>query len=169
MNIRQLKNFVIRPTLEYLGQGMPGIASDAAVELLLGTMAHESQFAYLDQVTGRGDNTLGPAIGFYQIEPATLGDLFKNYLSAPARRGLSDRVMSLLAARPVPRDQLATNLAFATAIARLIYLRSPVVLATAGDIAGHARVWKTVYNTVKGAGTESQFISDYQRLVAPNL
>jgi len=169
MNIRQLKNFVIRPTLEYLGQGNPRIASVSAIEQLLGTVAHESQFTYLDQVTGPADSELGPAIGIYQIEPATMGDLFKNYLSAPSRRDLSDRVMSLLAARPVPRDQLATNLAFATAIARLIYLRSPVALAPAGDIAGHARVWKTVYNTAKGAGTESQFISDYQRLVAPNL
>ncbi|TXG98580.1 MAG: hypothetical protein E6R08_04025 [Nevskiaceae bacterium] len=169
MNIRQIANFVIRPTLTYIGQGMPGFASDAAVELLLGTMAHESRFEFLDQVTGPNDTTLGPAIGFYQIEPATCRDIFETYLNASSRRGLSDRVLSLLAARPAMDDQLAGNLNFATAIARLKYWRSPEPLASPGDIAGHARVWKRVYNTVNGAGREADFINAYQRLVAPYL
>ena len=167
MNTRQLSEFVIKPTLAYVGQGLVGFDSPAAVELLLGTMAHESKYHYLDQVTGPGDNELGPAIGFYQIEPATLRDIQQIYLGNPRHRGLQDRVLSLLAARPAPEHQLASNLAFATAIARLIYWRAPVPLAKAGDIEGHARVWKRVYNTPLGKGREVDFIAAYRRLVSP--
>jgi hypothetical protein len=169
MKIRQLKIFVIEKTLAYLGQGLPGFNCHSAVELLLGTIAQESQFEFLDQVTGPNDTTLGPAIGPYELEPATTKDNFDNFLNFPQNRALCDRVMSLLAARPSMDEQLATNWAFATAMARIKYWRSSVPLAAPGDVAGHAHVWKQVYNTPQGAGTEAQFIANYERLVAPYL
>jgi hypothetical protein len=169
MKIRQLKTFVIVPTLNYVGQGLPGFNSPAAVELLLGTTAHESHFEYLDQVTGPNDETLGPGIGPYQMEPPSLKDNFDNFLHFAANRALCDRVLSMLAARPSMEEQLATNWAFATAMARIKYWRSSVPMAAPGDIAGHARVWKRVYNTPQGAGREEDFIANYRRLVAPYL
>ncbi len=163
-----LRLFVIGPTLARLaGPDAPGIDNPAAVELLLGTAAQESGFRALDQFTGRGDRTLGPAYGLFQIEPATLDDLYRNYLAyKPELRG---RLNRLLAPDPDAATQLATNLAYATAVARLCYYRSPVRLAAPGDVEGHARVWKQVYNTRLGKGRPEDFIANFRALVASHL
>lgn len=168
LSVKHLALFVVRPTLAQLtGPDVPGLGSDAAVELLLGTAAHESGFRALDQITGRNDRTLGPAYGLWQIEPATLDDLHQNFLRF--RPSLAARLRGLAADWPSPAMQLATNLAYAAAVARLIYYRSPVRLAQSGDVEGHARVWKQVYNTERGKGRPEQFVDAYRRLVAPNL
>ncbi|MBP2301291.1 hypothetical protein [Azospirillum picis] len=165
---RHLALFVVRPTLSMLsGPDVPGIASDASVELLLGTIAQESGFRALDQITGPADRTIGPAYGLYQIEPATLDDLHDNFLRF--RPTLAARLAGLAASWPSPAMQLATNLAYATAVARLLYYRSPVRLAAPGDVEGHARTWKQVFNTPKGKGRPEDFVANYQRLVAPYL
>src|SRR3954469_3472805 len=61
--VAQFRNFVVRPILDYLG-----LASPAAENLLVGTALYESGLEALDQWTGPGDATLGPAFGIYQIE-----------------------------------------------------------------------------------------------------
>jgi hypothetical protein len=167
MHVRQFRDFVIRPVLSHLDKVDPGIASPAAEELLLGTIAHESGFRFLDQVTGPADRELGPAIGLYQVEPRTRGDIHDNYLAY--KPSLARAVAELMTRVPMPDQQLATNLAYATAVARLVYRRSPVSLAAPGDVGGHARVWKRVYNTSLGAGREEQFVEAWRRLVAPHL
>lgn len=165
---RHLLRHVIRPTLGYLqGQDAATIDSDGAAELLLGTAAQESKLRALDQASAGDDVTLGPAYGLWQIEPATHDDLWATFLSG--RPALAARVRALCAAHPSPATQLATNLAYACAIARLVYFRSPVRLAPAGDIAGHAAVWKRVYNTPAGKGQPEQFLLSWRQLVAPNL
>jgi hypothetical protein len=163
MNIRHFRDEIIQPTLNYVGANVRGFASQSAVELLLGTAAQESNFEHLVQLGN------GPAVSLYQIEPNTYLDLNANYLSSASRRDLAERVHALKALVPADREQLIGNLMFATAIARLIYWRSPVSLAAPGDIAGHAHVWKKVYNTPLGKGREADFISNYQRLVAPYI
>lgn len=166
LNPLQLEHFVIRPTLAHIGQDLDGFAGDAAAELLLGTAAHESGgFAFIDQRTGPGDLRLGPAVGLFQIEPATHDDIRENFLRS--RPGIEKRVKDLLAPWPAPDVQLATNLAYAVAIARLIYWRAPAPLAMPGDIPGHAALWKRIYNTAAGKGREAQFIDAWRRHVAP--
>lgn len=161
MNIRQLRDEIIIPTLAYVGADLPGFASVSAVELLLGTAATESGFEHFVQMKG------GPAVGIYQTEPNTFLDLKANFLNT--RRDLAERVRSLIGSVPAEREQIIGNLFFATAIARLVYWRSSVKLAAPGDVAGHARVWKQVYNTPLGAGRPADFINAYQRLIAPNM
>lgn len=168
LSVVHLNLFVVRPALAQLnGPDVPGFESDAAVELLLGTAAVESGFRALDQITGANDHSIGPAYGLWQIEPATLDDLYANYLRF--RPSLQARLRALAADWPAPAMQLATNLAFAAAVARLIYYRSPVRLAQSGDVEGHARIWKQVYNTAKGKGRPEDFVTTYRRLVAPYL
>lgn len=165
---RHLALYVIRPVLAHLsGADAPGIDTFAAVELLVGTAAQESNLRALDQITARDDKTLGPALGLWQIEPATHDDVWENHLSH--RPALAARVADLRAAWPSPQIQLATNLAYACAIARLVYYRSPVKLAAPGDIAGHAAAWKRVYNTPRGKGTPEQFVGNWRAIVAPYL
>lgn len=156
IDLQQFHDFVAYPTLEFLG-----LNSKAARRLLLGTIAHESLGTSLDQILGPSDRTLGPAIGLYQIEPATHDDLYENYLAF--HQNLKEKVMSLRARQPDPHVQLATNLAYATAIARLIYWRQPEALPAEDDIEGLANYWKTYYNTPAGAGTPSQWGLHYSR------
>jgi len=160
MNIRHLRDHVIQPTLLYLGDELPGFARDGAAELLLGTIAQESNFRHLVQLKG-------PARGLYQVEPATYRDICENYLRY--KPSAERAVFSLAAEWPDPERQLVTNLAFATAIARLVYYRSPAAIPAPGDLAGQARVWKRVYNTPLGKGTEAEFIANFNRFVSPNL
>ncbi|KAF0118141.1 MAG: hypothetical protein FD149_866 [Rhodospirillaceae bacterium] len=62
---------VIRPTLLHLG-----LHSPAAEALLLGTAIQESRLGtYLRQTGG------GPALGVYQMEPATHEDIWTNFLA----------------------------------------------------------------------------------------
>lgn len=149
IDAKQLKLFVIVPVLAQLG-----LYSDSAVNLLLGTCAQESQLGtYLKQING-------PALGIYQIEPNTHDDIWDNYLKY---RG--DLGGKILAIDSRDTNNLITNLAYATAIARIIYLRAPDNIPAANDIAGLARFYKKYYNTPLGAATEEQFIDNYKRYV----
>ena len=153
----QFRTFVIRPTLENLG-----LHSPAAENLVLGTALHESGgFRFFDQWTGADDVKLGPAFGLYQIEPATHDDVLLNFVSW--RPKLRAKLSLVEAPIPSPHEQLVTNLAYATAICRLIYYRRPEPLPAADDLPGLARYWKKFYNTSAGAGTEAQFIEAFTR------
>lgn len=154
---------MIRPTLAYVGEGLgPGFCSQSAVELLLGTAAHESHFEYLAQISG-------PARGIYQIEPATCDDVLDRYLAVTSRQPIRSRILDLTSSHLSRDHQLVTDLGFSTAVARIVYWKSDMPLAAAGDIDGHARVWKRVYNTALGKGRESDFVSNYRRYVAPYI
>ena len=65
----QFTKHIIRPALEAID-----LYSKAAEELLLGTAIQESRLVYLKQIGG------GPALGLFQMEPATELDLVKNYI-----------------------------------------------------------------------------------------
>jgi len=135
---------VIRPTLQALDLWSP-----AAGRLLLGTAIAESGLSHLKQIHG-------PALGLYQIEPATHEDLYENFLAyrEPRRRELRAFTVPN---RPVA-DQLIWNLAYATAVARLIYYRRPEPLPPADDLRGQAEYWKAHYNTSAGKGTVKHYI-----------
>jgi hypothetical protein len=125
-----------------------GLHSPAAVELLLGTCAVETDFGrYRRQLGG------GPGCGPYQMEGATWGWLRPHY-----QRRL-----------PEIRDRTVLEMVwddrFATIAARLRYLIVPEPLPPADDIEALARYWKRHYNTALGKGTVEGFIAAYQRHV----
>lgn len=155
MKTQQLLTSVIQPTLNFLG--FDGLA---AQNLILGTAAQESHMGqYLTQVNG-------PALGIYQIEPATHDDLFNNFLAYHV--SIKDKVMALACSSYASSnlsDQLVGNLYYATAIIRLIYWRTPAILPDANDIQGLANYWKQYYNTPLGAGTTDEFIANYNTYV----
>jgi hypothetical protein len=174
----QLRVRVIRPALSRID-----LWSAAAEDLLLGTAAVESGCGrYLVQVGG------GPALGIFQMEPATHDDLWENYLRFKFDT-LGLRVFNMTerttrastAWRPLlgvsphgfaghtsivcpSTDQLVTNLAYAAAMARVHYRRVPEPLPAAGDAAGMARFWKRHYNTPLGAGTEEKFLRAWKEI-----
>jgi hypothetical protein len=146
---QHLRDLIIRPILQTLNLWSP-----AAEALVLGTAIHESRLVYLRQVGG------GPALGIYQIEPTTHADLCRNYLDH--RPVLKERVAAFLAPSPEPDAQLATNLAYATAICRLLYYRAPAPLPEASDVDGLAAYWKAHYNTPAGKGTAAEWAKHYR-------
>jgi hypothetical protein len=149
INAKQLQSYVIVPTLVRLG-----LYSDAAVNLLLLTCAQESEMGeYLKQING-------PALGIYQMEPPTHDDIWNNYLVYQLT--LKQKVLDIDKQNSI---NLITNLAYATAMARIDYLREPAPLPTANDIQGLAHYYKRYYNTDEGAATVEEVVANYQRYV----
>ncbi|HYH17518.1 MAG TPA: hypothetical protein VD995_02770 [Azospirillum sp.] len=165
---RHLRDHVIKPVLTHCaGDDARGFDSPAAVELVLGTAAHESKLRALDQITGPNDGTLGPAFGLWQMEGPTHDDIWRNFLLH--RHGLAARIRAMQGEFPHPHHQLVTNLAYGAAMCRAHYFRRPEPLPAAGDLAGQAAYWKRHYNTSAGKGTPDQYVRDWRELVAPYL
>ena len=148
-----LRLHIVRPVLQYLDSQIP--YSMAAENLLLGTCATESHMGtYLVQLNG-------PAEGIFQMEPATEQDIRDNYLQyRPELRQLVESLMDNSV-----MGQLVANNNYATAMARIHYVRVPDSLPQENDIPAMANYWKAYYNTPLGSGTVGKFIQDYERFV----
>jgi len=149
---RQLRVEIIRPALQDVG-----LWSEAAEELILGTICQESQCGrYLTQIKG-------PALGICQMEPATYRDLWANFLEW--KQGLCEKILNAsgfpYGSRPGAEDMIY-NLRFAVLMCRVYYLRIPAPLPPAGDLEAQARYWKLYYNTPKGRGTVAQYVKNYR-------
>lgn len=122
--------------------------STAAVNLLLGTAAAESDFGtYLRQRGG------GPAKGVFQIEPNTF-----NWL-----RGVYRDKYPELAGREA--SELVSDLRLSIIMARLRYRVVKEPLPPADDIHALALYWKEHFNTYHGAGTVEDFEKKYAEYV----
>lgn len=136
MNPGHLLRYVIAEALKRIGMDSP-----QARALMLGTAMVESNLTELQQHGG-------PAIGLWQVEPATHDDIWLNYLAY--RPDISRTFSELAVGDPTP-DQMRWNLLYACAMARLIYWRSPRALPALQPF-DMAKMWKSVYNTELGAG-----------------
>jgi hypothetical protein len=155
IHVPHFVNYVITPVLKALD-----LDSIAARQLLLGTALQESNLQYLHQLG------TGPAVGVFQMEPRTHDDIWENYLSykpdlAKKVRGLGPR-HSTAEMSPVAADEMHGNMYYAAAMCRAHYLRVPAALPAPGDLDGQAAYWKEHYNTFLGAGTEEEYIENYQ-------
>jgi len=147
----QLRDLIVRPVLEEMK-----LWSQAAENLVLGTAAKESLMGrYLKQYP------TGPALSIYQMEPATHDDILKNFLK------YRPHYLAMLTkySMKIESGVLVYNLAYATAMCRLHYLREKTPLPAADDIPGLADYWKRFYNTPEGKGTVEEFIKTYRRFV----
>ncbi|HVI52904.1 MAG TPA: hypothetical protein VM661_16975 [Candidatus Sulfotelmatobacter sp.] len=145
-----LRQLVIAPALSVIGLG-----GQAAEELLLGTALQESLGGvYLHQLG------LGPAIGIFQMEPRTHDDLWSSFL--PHHVDLSVKTSSLLVSGMGRLNQMAGNMLYAAAMARLLYYRCPETLPAAGDIPAQAAFYKRWYNTAGGAATIEGYLSRWK-------
>jgi len=150
--LQQFQIFIVRPTLEHLGEKFTGLAAE---RLILGTMLQESRGKFIDQITGKDDTTFGPAVGYFQMEKATHDGIWSNYLDF--RKDLAFRVRNLMAPTPTPFEQLASNLRYAIAMCRLKYWRAKEPMPDGDDLEELANYWKDHYNTHKGKGTVGEF------------
>lgn len=131
-----------------------GLGGEDARELLLLTAAHESHLGtYIRQVRG-------PALGVYQMEPATHDDIWRNFL---AHRPALAKEAHLLAGYD-RLLQLEADLAYQTLMARIHYLRIPAPLPWSGDVWAMAEYWKQWWNTPLGRGRPDQAVASYLQL-----
>ena len=140
LNKQQFRELIGKTLVRY------ELESPAAVNLLLGTAAQESAFGtYLRQVKG-------PALGIFQMEPATFDWMKSKYAE---KYDFQNRYP----------DDMVWDLRLAILLCRLRYLVVSEPLPPAGDIDALAKYWKKHYNTEKGKGTEAQFIANYRKYV----
>lgn len=140
VNPEQFLEFVIVRTLRRMAQRAPRVDSDVARALLLGTALAESGLVYLRQVPN------GPALGVYQMEPATHFDLFESWLNyRPDWYG----IVTQFSGPDLDAFELVGNLPYATACARAHYWRVAEPLPKL-EAAGLAAYHKRHFNTAAG-------------------
>ena len=153
----EFRQVIIRPTLLRLAfMANPKLDSLAAENLLLGTAIQESRLADPTQVGG-------PALSFFQIEPATFTDIYDRYLLS--RPVLLKAVNAFLMPAMTPMEQLDGNQYFACAIARIKFWMSPTPLPAPGSIDNMGKYWKTYFNSPKGKGTAAEWALNYRKYV----
>lgn len=123
-----------------------GLYSEAVENLMLGTMAVESDFGNVARQVG------GPALGIFQMEQTTFDWLKTKYSE--------EYGLSRYAFEDIEHDHKAAAL-----FARLRYLVVKKQLPPATDLPALAKYWKQYYNTPLGKGKISDFIEKYNKYV----
>ena len=150
---RQLRELIIKPALDSLQ-----MYSVEAEEMLVFTCASESLGGtYLKQVKG-------PALGIYQMEPATYTDIWENYIKYKTNL-ISIFALNFDAARIPNPERMIYDLRFATAMARIHYRRCKESLPKAGDTKAMWEYYKKYYNTPLGKAEEESTLKHYLKFI----
>jgi len=130
--------------------------SKDAEELLVFTCAVETNGGeYLKQISG-------PALGIYQCEPSTYHDMWRHFIMP--RHELTMKLSMNFRVTGWPDENLlVTDLAYATAMARIHYLRVKEALPNGGDVEGMWKYYKQYYNTPLGKSSKTKSIESYRR------
>lgn len=126
-----------------------------AEELLVFTACIESDAGtYLHQING-------PALGIYGCEPNTHNDAWNNWL--PSRPELIDILFQTFRVRVGAErlNMLVYDLHYATAMARIHYLRVQEHLPDPSDPEAIFNYYKKYYNSVKGKSDKNKCIEKY--------
>ena len=160
INARQLIDYIIYPALRTIGCG-----SDAEVQLIAGTCAQESSMGFYIKQTS------GPALGIFQMEPATHEDIWKNNLFK--NPNLAKKILNYCGIAYTDditlmnTDALAQamlfNLRYAAIMCRLKYMAVKPQIPAFGSIVDQANYWKKYYNSPKGAGTTTDYLSNFDK------
>jgi hypothetical protein len=154
MNVNQLIELIIRPALKQMDAHNSG-----AEQLVVGTCAKESALGFYVHQLGEG-----PALGIFQMEPATYDNLWNQYLvdqDRTKRLILSSCGYSVVP----PADRLITDFKLAAMMCRARYLWVSHPLPNFGDINGQATYWAKYYNGNPITGVPSAYVEAYTKLV----
>ena len=126
----ELRDHIIRPTLAYLGVDNP-----RAETLMLNAALLSNHF--------RGDDE---RLGVYCIAPQQHRQIWDEYLAF--NPDLASEVRSLASQRwflENPDRELIANIAYATAVAWMLFSISGMTLPEVDDLEGQARVWQRLF------------------------
>ena len=124
--------------------------SDDAAAMIYRTGMAETGYKHLKQMGG------GPAIGFFQIEPATMNDVIDNYVSY--RPQIKTDLYALGFDDKDAEMRVMSSIALQVAFCRLCYRRDSKAIPKLENIKAQAEYWKRVYNTKLGKGTVKHFL-----------
>jgi len=149
---------IIRISLQPITASRHPLYSADAEEILLMIAAHESTLGKdLRQIGG------GPALGVYQIEPATMYDNYGNFLNS--RKAILKQVEDVSGVFSPSEYHLQYNPIYGTIHARLKLYRSKGPLPPASDPQAMAVYAKECFNSRDGAATPEMYLGAYRRLV----
>lgn len=153
LDCSQFRSLIVEPVLSKLR-----LYSKNAEELLVFTCAAESLGGtYLHQVKG-------PALGIYQMEPNTYTDIWINYIRG--RNQLATLMALHFGCNKIPEvERLIYDLHFATALARIHYLRIQINIPDPADVEGLWEYYKKYYNTEAGKANKESSIKKYQSFI----
>ena len=127
--------------------------SDDALTLVVRTGMAESGYRALK---GYGEGN--PAIGFWQIEPATMNDMMRNYIAYRPKYRKTLEELGMQFEGDDIEISVMSNMAVQAGLCRLHYRRDPKPIPSWDDLEAQGEYWKRVYNTIKGRGTVSHFM-----------
>jgi len=145
--LKELVDAMIAPLPNY---------STHASNLILGTIAQESNFGYfIKRYNGGG------ALGITQMERPTFTGICNHFWSN--KPALMTEIQDRTGIDYFKFEYLEFNLALSISMTRLDYLmvKDPIP----ETIGGYAMYWKRYYNTYKGKGTIEQFINNYHKYI----
>lgn len=152
VSLEYAKYQIVTPALKTIG-----LASPSAINLVTGIGLVESGYRTRTQVNG-------PALGFWQMEPATEHDCWTNFLEY--RPELAHRVESLCDGEKPAPALLQTRDQYAAAMARIKLYRSSEPLPSADCPLALCQYWKRHYNTALGAGEcDSAHVALFQQAI----
>lgn len=153
IDIKQFRENILSPSLSIIKH-----YSNDAEELLVFTCAAESNGGtYVKQVGG-------PACGIFQMEPATHHDIWVNYIRT--RNELTYPIGYCLGINQIPLpERMIYDMAYATVMARIHYLRAPGKLPNKDDVEGMWEYYKKYYNTPLGKAKKAATIKKYEAFI----
>lgn len=153
LDCSQFRSLIIEPVLSKLQ-----VYSKEAEEILVFTCASESSGGtFLHQIKGT-------ALGIYQMEPSVYTDIWVNYIRA--RNQLATLMALHFNCNKIPEvDRLIYDLHFATAMARIHFLRVKPLIPKTNDVEGLWEYYKKFYNTEKGKAKKDDCIKKYKEFI----
>jgi len=165
MNTKQLKEYIVEPTLERL-MSLVGsrykkikICTPESVKLILMTAATESNMGrYIVQNNDKMAEEK-KAVSIYQIEQPTI-----NFVLKRKSNNLLDGLQYFKKDGQDIRQALISNLSYATAFCRLVYwYKSKDSIPNINDNDGLWKYYKKWYNSSLGDTTRDEFFSACKR------
>jgi hypothetical protein len=129
--------------------GRMGMDSEEARAMIFATGKAESGYRVLEQMGG-------PAVGFFQVEPATAQDVWDNYVFY--RPQIKTDLYALGLDDEDLKHSIMSSIALQVAFARLQYRRFKDPLPKSDNKEAQAKYWKKFYNTELGRGTIEHFL-----------
>jgi hypothetical protein len=162
IDLSQWKSTLVKPVLTSFATatGLSGkIDATWAINQIVGTTKESGGCTYLVQLNG------GPAVGFYQMEPATHDDIWLNFLKyQPKLTSALEQVVGRTTMGVGSAEEMVGDLTYATLMCRIDYYRSPLA-APANTAVALAGYHKQIYNSALGASVVADDISYYQQAI----
>ena len=152
IDLKHIKYEIVTPALKRIG-----LASPAAINLVTGIGLVESGYRTRKQVNG-------PALGFWQMEPATERDCWVNFLDY--RPFLAGLIRGVIHPNQPQSTLLLVDDTYAAILCRIRLYRSPDPLPSPDCALALCQYWKLHYNSLIGAGqVDSAHIFMFQQAI----